>query len=306
MALFLAIDAGGTKTRCLLADETKILGRAITGSVELMRVSEVEASSHLRAMLAEVSQVANVSLGELSQTCVGLAGLSIDAVREWAEREIGAVIGGDLHLINDEEIALEGAFRGGPGILIIAGTGSSIIGRAADGAMYQAGGWGPALGDEGSGFWIAQEALRAGFWAKDRGVATTLLAEIGEFWRLKSLGEIVEMTNARPGPDLPALVPVIVKCAEAGDELAIAVLERAGVELAEQVALVALKMKESGGRRKIEAACTGSILEHISLVRAAMVAALKTSSPGVKVLEGVVDSLEGALWRAREAVKSAS
>lgn len=306
MALFLAIDAGGTKTRCLLADETKILGRAITGSVELMRVSEVEASSHLRAMLAEVSQVANVSLGELSQTCVGLAGLSIDAVREWAEREIGAVIGGDLHLISDEEIVLEGAFRGGPGILIIAGTGSSIIGRAADGAMYQAGGWGPALGDEGSGFWIAQEALRAGFWAKDRGVATTLLAEIGEFWGLKSLGEIVEMANARPGPDLPALVPVIVKCAEAGDELAIAVLERAGVELAEQVALVALKMKESGGRRKIEAACTGSILEHISLVRAAMVAALKTSSPGIKVLEGVVDSLEGALWRAREAVKSAS
>ncbi|MBB5315428.1 BadF/BadG/BcrA/BcrD ATPase family protein [Tunturibacter empetritectus] len=83
MALFLAIDAGGTKTRCLLADETKILGHAITGSVELTRVSEAEASSHLRAMLAEVSQVANVSLGELSQTCVGLAGLSIDAVREW-------------------------------------------------------------------------------------------------------------------------------------------------------------------------------------------------------------------------------
>ncbi|MBB5343249.1 N-acetylglucosamine kinase [Tunturibacter empetritectus] len=306
MALFLAIDAGGTKTRCLLADETTILGRAVTGSVELMRVSEAEASSHLRAMLAEVSQVANVSLGELSQTCVGLAGLSIDAVREWAEREIGAVIGGDLHLLSEDEIALEGAFYGGPGVLIIAGTGSNIIGRAADGAMYQAGGWGPALGDEGSGFWIAQEALRAGFWAKDRGVATTLLAEIGEFWGLKSLGEIVERANARPGPDLPALVPVIVRCAEAGDELAIAVLERAGVELAEQVALVALKMKESGGRRKIDAACTGSILEHISLVRSAMVAALKTSSPGVKVLDGVVDSLEGALWRAREAVKAVS
>ncbi|WP_353071164.1 BadF/BadG/BcrA/BcrD ATPase family protein [Tunturiibacter gelidoferens] len=306
MALFLAIDAGGTKTRCLLADETKILGRAATGSVKLMRVSEAEASSRLRAMLAEISQVASLSLGEVSHTCVGLAGLSIDAVREWAEREIGALVGGDLHLVGDEEIALYGAFRGGPGILIIAGTGSNIMGRAADGAIYQAGGWGPALGDEGSGFWIGQEALRAGFWAKDRGIATTLLADIGEFWGLKSLGEIVEMANVRPGPDLPALVPVIVRCAEAGDELAIAILERAGVELAEQVALVALKMKESGGRRKIEAAYTGSILEHIALVRAAMIAALKTSSPSVKVMEGVVDSLEGALWRAREAGKLVS
>jgi N-acetylglucosamine kinase-like BadF-type ATPase len=170
--------------------------------------------------------------------------------------------------------------------------------------MYHAGGWGPALGDEGSGFWIGQEAARAGFWAKDRGVPTTLLDEIGEFWNAKSLGEIVEMANARPGPDFPALVPLVSRCADGGDELAIAVLERAGVELAEQVALVALKMKESGTKRKIEAAFTGSVLEHISLVRSAMITALKKSSPSVKVREDAVDALEGALWRAREAGKS--
>jgi glucosamine kinase len=303
MSLYLAIDAGGTKTRCLLADETKILGRAVTGSVKLMRVSEAEASSRLRAMLAEVSQAAGVSLSAVTQTSIGLAGLSIDAVREWAEREIGAVVGGNLLLVGDEEIALDSAFRGGPGILIIAGTGSNIMGRAEDGTMYHAGGWGPAIGDEGSGFWIGQEALRAGFWAKDRSVPTTLLTEIGEFWGASSLGEIVEMANARPGPDLPALAPIVTRCADAGDELAIAVLERAGAELAEQVALVALKMRESGGRRKIEAAYTGSILEHIALVRSSMVATLKTSSPGVKVLDGAVDSLEGALWRARQILR---
>jgi glucosamine kinase len=306
MSLFLAIDAGGTKTRCLLADENRILARAVTGSVKLMRVGEAEASARLRAMLKEVSTTASVDLKKVTRTCVGLAGLSIDAVREWAEREIGDAVGGDLLLAGDEEIALDGAFRGGPGILIIAGTGSNVLGRAADGAMYSAGGWGPAIGDEGSGFWIGQEALRAGFWAKDRGISTTLLTEIGELWGTKSLGEIVEMANARPGPDLPALAPIVARAADAGDELAVAVLERAGVELAEQVALVALKMKESGRRRKVEAAYTGSVLEHISLVRTAMIAALKTSSPGVKVIEGAVDSLEGALWRAREAGKSSS
>jgi hypothetical protein len=70
------------------------------------------------------------------------------------------------------------------------------------------------------------------------------------------------------------------------------------------VALVALKMEESGQQRNIEAAYTGSVLEHISLVRSAMINALKISSPTVKVVEGAVDSLEGALWRAREAGKS--
>jgi glucosamine kinase len=304
MSLFLAIDAGGTKTRCLLADESQVLGRAATGSVKLMRVGEAEASARLRTMLTEVSLAAGVKLSEVTQTCIGIAGITIDTVREWAEREIGAVVGGNLLLAGDEEIALDGAFHGGPGILIIAGTGSNVLGRAADGATYHAGGWGPALGDEGSGFWIGQEALRAGFWAKDRGVATNLLTEIGEFWGAKSLGEIVETANARPGPDLPALAPIVARCAEAGDELAAAVLERAGVELAEQVALVALKMQEPGRQPSIEAAYTGSVLEHISLVRLAMVNALKTSSPSVNVVEGAVDSLEGALWRAREAGKS--
>jgi N-acetylglucosamine kinase-like BadF-type ATPase len=304
MSLFLAIDAGGTKTRCLLADESQVLGRATTGSVKLMRVGEAEASARLQAMLTEVSLEAGVGLSEVSQTCIGIAGITIDAVREWAEREIRKSVGGNLLLAGDEEIALDGAFRGGPGILIIAGTGSNVLGRAADGAMYQAGGWGPAIGDEGSGFWIGQEALRAGFWAKDRGVATNLLTEIGDFWGAKSLGEIVEMANARPGPDFPALAPVVVRCAEAGDELAAAVLERAGAELAEQVALVALKMQESGSQPRIEAAYTGSVLEHISQVRSAMIKALDTSSPTVKVVQGAVDSLEGALWRARAAGKS--
>jgi glucosamine kinase len=303
MSLFLAVDAGGTKTRCLLADETRILARAATGSVKLMRVGEADASSRLQAMLSEVAASAGISLNDVAQTCIGLAGITIDAVREWAEHELSRTVGGTLLLAGDEEIALDGAFRGGPGILIIAGTGSNVIGRAADGAMYHAGGWGPAIGDEGSGFWIGQEALRAGFWAHDRNVPTTLLIEIGELWGTNSLGEIVEKANARPGPDFPTLAPIVARCADAGDELAAAVLERAGVELAEQVALVALKMKESGGKRKIDAAYTGSVLEHVSPVRSAMIAALKTSSPIVKVRDGAIDALEGALWRAREAAK---
>jgi glucosamine kinase len=300
MSLFLAIDAGGTKTRCLLADETRVLCRTVTGSIKLMRVGEAEATTRLRAILAEISLAAGVDLKEVTQTCIGLAGLSISTVRNWAEREISSIVGGKLLLAGDDEIALDGAFHEGPGILIIAGTGSNVLGRTADGTVYHAGGWGPALGDEGSGFWIGQEALRAAFWARDRSVPTTLLPAIQKLWDTQSIGEIVEKANAHPGPDLSVLAPIVVQCADAGDELAAAVLQRAGVELAEQVALVALKMKESRSRRKIEAAYTGSVLEHIPQVRTVMIAALKKSSRSVVVREGAVDALEGALWRARE------
>ena len=300
MGYYLAIDAGGTKTECLVADETQILGRASCGTVKLMRVSEAEATSAMRGVLAEVSAVAGVPLRELTRTCIGLAGLSIDAVRMWAYKTIGGAVGGQLVLCGDEEIALEGAFKGGPGILVISGTGSNVIGRTADGTMYGAGGWGPALGDEGSGYWIGVEAIRAGLWAKDRGVETTLLAEIGKFWGAENLGDVVAMGNVRPGPDFAALTRVVVQCAEDGDDLAAAVLERAGMELAEQVALVEVKMLESGvDATGVEVAYTGSVLEHIPRVRRAMVEALRKQSPGVTVRTDAVEPLEGALWKAK-------
>ncbi len=297
--MFLAIDAGGTKTTGVLANETKILAHGSTGTVKLMRVSEAEASSRLRSLLSELSLQAKMSLSDVKRTCVGLAGLSIDAVREWAEREIGDVVGGDLLLCGDQEIALDAAFKGGEGILLIAGTGSNIVGRSADGTLYCAGGWGPALGDEGSGYWIGQEALRGAFWARDRDIPTILLDEIGAYWELDSVGEIVEKANERPSPDFSALTPIVVKCAEQGDDLANAVLERAGEELAEQVALVALKMIETGTKGEVSLAYTGSVIEHIGMVRESLAKALGKSAPRVKVMTGAVDSLEGALWRAR-------
>src|SRR6266446_2544521 len=126
---FLALDAGGTKTTCVLADETAVLARASTGSVKLTREGEEEATTRLLGLLEEVSNAAGIGLNEVTRSCVGLAGLSIAVVREWAERTLRSVVGGELELCGDEEIALDAAFRGGTGILVTAGTGSNLVGR---------------------------------------------------------------------------------------------------------------------------------------------------------------------------------
>lgn len=303
MAYFIGIDAGGTKTRCVLGDDTKILGRADCGSIKLMRVGEAEATARLRRLLEETSAAAGVSLQEVTRSCVGIGGVSIPAVREWCDTQMRAMVSGEVEICGDEEIALDGAFRGGPGILAVSGTGSIFLGRSADGTMYPAGGWGPVLADEGSGWWIGLEAVRAGFWAKDRGIETNILTEVQNAWGLSSLGEVVEKGNDRPGPDFAALVPLVVRCAEGGDEMARAVLERAGADLAELITLVAVKMMETsdGNNAPIGVAYVGSILEHVTIVRETMIAALKESAPQTYVLEGAVNALEGALWRARTA-----
>ena len=299
MAYFVGLDSGGTKTECWLGDETRILGKAKTTTVKLTRVSQEVATARLHELLAEVSERSRVSLSKVSRTCVGVAGFSIAEVREWAHRVVSERVSGDVVVCGDEEIALDAAFRGGAGILVIGGTGSGVIGRCADGTRFKAGGWGPGIGDEGSGFWIGREAVRRGFHALDRDQPTTLLEAIRTAWGVEDLGEIVAFANAQPGPDLSALTPVVVRCADEGDSVAAAILKDAGVELARQVAVVWGKM-QAHGETSVDVAYTGSVVEKIAAARDSMRTHIATDCRGLTVVDGAVNAMDGAMWRARQ------
>ena len=269
MAYFIGLDSGGTKTECWLGDETGVLGSAVCGTVKLTRVSEDVATERLRGVLRELGRNAGVDLRRVTRTCVGMAGYSITSVREWMQRTVEGVVGGEVVVCGDEEIALDAAFQGRAGILVIGGTGSIVVGRCGDGTRFTAGGWGPAIGDEGSGYWIGAEAVKAVFRAMDRGGKSVLAEAIRVAWGGDDLGAIVGVANARPGPDFAALAPVVVRSAEEGDETARGVLERAGLALGEMVEMVWQKM-ERHGETGVRVAYTGSVLERIELVRETM------------------------------------
>ncbi|HZL27493.1 MAG TPA: BadF/BadG/BcrA/BcrD ATPase family protein [Acidobacteriaceae bacterium] len=301
MAYFVALDGGGTKTECWVADENSVLGRASTGTIKLMNVDEATATSRLQNLLREAATDAAIALHDVTRTCFGLAGSSSETVRQWAEKTLRGVVSGEIIICGDEEIALDAAFRGGPGVLVIAGTGSNIVGRCADGTMQTAGGWGPMLGDEGSGHWIGVEAIKSALRAQDRGVETCMLKDIESHWGLRSQAELVAFANQRSRVEFAELTAVVARCAEDGDALAASVLERAGHELAEQVSLVASKMHHAGcaATDALHVAYSGSVLAKISRVRKAMEEALRASMPNVEVAQSAVEPLEGALWRAR-------
>lgn len=302
MGYFLALDAGGTKTECWLADEERVLARATTGTVKLMNVGSQEATARMRALLGQVSAEAAVPLESVTRTCMGLAGISSDGVRAWAEITIQELVAGEFLLAGDEEIALQAAFGEGPGVLVIAGTGSHVVGRCSNGARMSAGGWGPMLGDEGSGHWIGLEAIRAGLRARDRGVPTCLLRDVMGFWAVDSVGALIAKANQRPRPDFAPLAEVVADCAAQGDVLAGSVLERAGQELAAQVSLVFSKMQaagcSAGDVRRV--AYTGSVLGRIGIVHRELRSALKQVRPEVELDDEPVKPVEGALMRARK------
>jgi len=301
MSLFLAVDAGGTKTDYLLADETRELGRVRGGTIKRMRANADVTARNLDLALTELAAITGVSMHSVSHTCIGTAGETVPLVTDWLRESFSARVGGRLLLLGDVEIALDAAFPGQHGILVLAGTGSNLAARDSQGKVMTAGGYGPALADQGSGHRIGHEALRALFRAIDEERPTDLLAAVFNLWQLSSIDEIVAFANRVPAPDFSQLAQPVLQAAEAGDAAAAAVLEKEGRDLASLVCLLIARMRRVPGDESIvpPIAFAGSIMEKVLPVRRALIAAVEREFPGVAALEGVVDPILGALWRAR-------
>lgn len=301
MSFYLAIDAGGTKTDYVLADETRVLARVRGGTIKRMRVDVATAATNLYGPLADLSEQTGVPLQEVTRTCVGTAGDNVPLVVDWLREALTASVGGDLLVLGDVEIALDAAFPALAGVLVLAGTGSNVAGRTEAGAVSTLGGWGPELGDQGSGHRIGHEALRAACLARDEGRSTQLLQAVQEFWELGSLEDLVEFANSRPAPDFTRLTEVVLRCAELGDEVASSLLRQQGEELAYLVRLMMRRLQASSTREgwTPPIAFAGSIMENVPVVREALVAAVRCEFPEVRALAGVIDPIEGAIARVR-------
>lgn len=301
MSFYLAIDAGGTKADYALVDENKTLARVRSGSIKRMRVDAEAAGRNLDEAMLELASLSGIDLRSVVRTCIGTAGETVPLVTDWLRQEISARVGGELLILGDVEIALDAAFPGQPGILVLAGTGSNLAGRVPEGKLLTAGGWGPVLADQGSGNRIGFEALRALFLAIDRDVETSLLPAVLDFWKLASIAELVAFANAAPSPDFSQLVRIVTDAAERGDAVAQSVLKQQGWELAQLVILLVCRMREYVNDESFTppVAFAGSILEKISLVRDALLETVQAHYPGLMFTDGIIDPLRGAIWRVR-------
>jgi N-acetylglucosamine kinase-like BadF-type ATPase len=305
MSFYLALDAGGTKTDYLLADESRELARVCSGTIKRMRADAQTAALHLDTALTELTARTGVPLSAVTRTCVGTAGESVPLVADWLRAAFQERVAGDLVLLGDVEIALDAAFPGGAGVLVLAGTGSNVAGRGSDGRLTTAGGWGPALADQGSGHRIGHEALRAAFLAQDEGQPTLLPGAVMEFWGLASMEALIEYANAIPAPDYSRLTRLVVRCAEQGDLVAANVLRNEGEALAYLARLVLRRIcKHAGQEPPPPMAFAGSILKNVAPVRDALIAAVKSEFPAIEAHQGIVDPIQGALWHARNGHKS--
>lgn len=238
--LYLGLDVGGSKT--------KLLGRAGSngstfsmdgGGANLQRVGIQAASTVLAELVAEAVRTHGDEKGV--SICAGVAGAGRSAEQAaLADRlqslasELTARSDIRVHVVHDAEIALEAAFYGESGIIVIAGTGSVVFARTSDGRTERAGGWGYLLGDEGSGHVIGLRGLNAVCAAHDGGPETMLVDKARADMNIASISDAIQRVYSENVP-CQHFAPSVIDAAKAGDAVAANILREEAGRLADQV-----------------------------------------------------------------------
>lgn len=184
---YLGIDGGGSKTTFLLVDEYyNEICHIQTGPSNQVSVGAEAAREAVARGISQLTEQPNI-------VCGGFAGAGRpESVAFYRELLQSLIPGAQVIIESDAFIASIGAIGIDPGVLLIAGTGSIVIGRDKDRSIFRVGGWGPHFGDEGSGFWIGREAVRAALRSIDtRDPAEEFANRVAAHLGLKSISDVV-------------------------------------------------------------------------------------------------------------------
>lgn len=296
-AIVVGVDGGGSRTRVLVADEQGNEIVSVDGAGSAVRPGEAERSADIIAALVR-DALASSDMRHVSPkvVCVGVAGVGRDAERQalWqalASRDVGE----EIVVHADATVALDDAFGEGPGVLLIAGTGSVAFGRGPTGTFARCGGWGPSFGDEGSGAWIGRKALSVVTAAADgREPETALTGAVLTAAELNDVSDLIGWAaSASPGA-LATLAPIVMSVAEAGDLRANALLTLAVEELMLHLRTLARQLF-ADERAAIPVALAGGLMARGTALRKRLEQRLKSAVPGAQVRAEEVVPVRGAV-----------
>jgi N-acetylglucosamine kinase-like BadF-type ATPase len=305
--LVLGVDGGGSKTRAVVADGLgEVLGEGLAGPSNPLRVGVGEAVAAIRHAVDRACASAGVRRVEVVAAEVGLAGVKRADIRERMRVAVAELGVKTVEIVTDADIALYGATEGKPGLVIIAGTGSVCCGINARGRRACAGGWGPVVGDEGSGSWIARRALQAVARATDgRGRKTSLVEAACDYFNVAAADDLStavyapSMTNTR----IAGFSSRVVKAAKKRDVVAREIVEEAGRELALAAGAVVRKLKME--RERFQVAYVGGVFAAGALILDALSEELARVAPGAFLAPPVLAPAEAAARMAGEQLQLA-
>ena len=218
MAYWLGFDGGGTKTDCVVLDANgEVIGEGHGGPANALRSGYDVAFRSIGDAAAEALNAARLKPDDVTGVCAGLAGTGqrsvVRRVMVFLVHEFPRAV---AQVTTDHEVALEAAAGSGPGVVLIAGTGSAAYGRNAAGVTARSGGHGPWIGDEGSAYDIGRRAVAAVARTRDLDAPVTLLAEmIPAALNCPDWDDLMQRIMKNPDDVFPKLFPAVAEAASA-------------------------------------------------------------------------------------------
>ena len=243
--LYIGLDIGGTKARAAYRrsdDASGHEGFVASEGANLKSAGASRLAGIIKATVDRVRAESGVSFPAAVVAGVAGAGRPEDrrALADCFRESVGTT-GVSLSVVSDAEIALEGAFSGGSGAIVIAGTGSGAFARERTGTSLRSGGWGVVIGDPGSATSIAVAALRETAFALDRVRHGDLTALLAERFGITDAASLVRVAYD-PSFDRGSIAREVVQSARSGRPEAMALVNSEIERLADDAVVV---MRES-------------------------------------------------------------
>jgi len=285
--LVLGVDGGGTKSLGLLSDGAGAeLARGLVGGSNQNVIGTEAAAANLAALILMCCREAGRAPADVDAAVVGLAGAGsgherkalVEAIHKSLASSGAAAV--PIAIETDARIALEGAFAGDSGVVVIAGTGSIVIGKTPAGEIRRVGGWGRTLGDEGSGYYLGLRAVKALTMEFDgTGNAGSLRGALASRFDWTTREQVIASVY-RGNLDIPSIAPLVLEAATAGDTVGLSILKDASALLAHQVSVI---VREFGPREPTGVVFTGGLIDHATIYARLLGEAIVAESPRAEV-----------------------
>jgi N-acetylglucosamine kinase-like BadF-type ATPase len=301
----IGMDGGGTKTHAVIADMGGTIVAEHHGGASNFQIIGIDrAARTIHGLMTLCCESAGCSMSDIACLALGLTGAGRTGdqqrMRDGMKKLLAAKKVRLKHIVveSDARIALEGAFKGKPGIILIGGTGSIAFGKDSNGAVHRVGGWGRVLGDEGSGYFLGLQGLSAVTHHLDgRGDATVLTRWVAERFALTDQTTIIEAVY-RSNFDLAAVAPLVLEAAEHNDVICRMIVERAVIELAAHVRVMTRKLEAghpTGAGVELDCALIGGLLANDTLLSRALAQYIVVNFPHVRIIPPMSSPAFGAV-----------
>lgn len=307
MNYLIGIDGGATNTRCVITDlDYNIIHECKGGPANLLVSEKEKLFDTLFNLINDCKNKLLIDDNDIGAVGIALAGAGRKNQAESFNNDFlnfasskGLNLAG-LIVDTDARAALEGAFKGKSGAILISGTGSIILGKDEDGILHRAGGFGRLIGDEGSGYSIGRKGLTAISRMLDRRCLSTELAKlVTEKFNIVTQENLINAVYLE-GLDIPSIAPLVIEAARSGDEICSNIVD----EECEELILHARAMAEKLKLEKMPLVFNGSIISTENFLSKRLKEKLNKTLPFVEIKQPEFPPAVGAAIIARNNLKT--